>query len=107
MDGFAGPLDWLLEMARAHRIDLARLSILALVEAFAGAMDAALARTPGAPAPDLARWAGWTVMVSHLAELRLALLLLAHAPQARAARAAAEALRRHWVSRAETAAAVG
>jgi len=26
-DGFDAPLDWLLEMARAHKIDLARLSI--------------------------------------------------------------------------------
>ena len=96
---------------RARRIDLARLSILALVEAFAGAMDAALARGPDARAPDLARpdlarWGGWTVMASHLAELRSRLLLPAAAPQARAARAEAEALRRHWVSRAETAAAV-
>jgi len=106
VDGFEGPLDWLLEMARARRIDLARLSILALVEAFTGAMDAALARGTGAPAPDLARWAGWTVMASHLAELRSRLLLPADAPQARAARAEAEALRRHWVSRAETAGAV-
>ncbi len=42
VDGFEGPLDWLLEMARTRKIDLARLSILALVEAFAGAMEGAL-----------------------------------------------------------------
>lgn len=34
---------------------------------------------------DLARWAGWTVMASHLAELCAALRLPAHARQARAA----------------------
>ncbi len=35
VDGFEGPLDWLLDLARTRRIDLARLSIVALVEAFA------------------------------------------------------------------------
>ena len=34
IDGFAGPLDWLLAMARARKIDLARLSIGALIEHF-------------------------------------------------------------------------
>ena len=34
IDGFAGPLDLLLALARMHRIDLARLSILALVEQY-------------------------------------------------------------------------
>jgi segregation and condensation protein A len=43
IDGFAGPLDWLLEMARAKKIDLARLPIGALIEAFARTMQAALA----------------------------------------------------------------
>ena len=47
VDGFEGPLDWLVEQARAGRIDLARLSILALVEAFGAALDAALARRTG------------------------------------------------------------
>ena len=43
VDGFEGPLDWLLDLARTRRIDLARLSIVALVEAFAEALGAALA----------------------------------------------------------------
>jgi hypothetical protein len=43
VDGFDGPLDWLLEMVRGQKIDLARLSIAALIEAFARAMTAALA----------------------------------------------------------------
>ena len=43
VDGFEGPLDWLLEMARAQRIDLAKLSIVALMSAFTAALDAALA----------------------------------------------------------------
>ena len=37
VDGFEGPLDWLLELARARKVDLTRLSILALVEAFTAA----------------------------------------------------------------------
>jgi hypothetical protein len=36
-----GPLDWLVEMARTHNLDLSKLSILALVEAFGAAMTAA------------------------------------------------------------------
>ena len=103
--GFEGPLDWLLALARTRKIDLTRLSILALVEAFADALEAGLHRTPDAPAPDLAQWAAWTVMAAHLAELRSRLLLPADAPEARTAQAEAEALRRHWVRRAEMAAA--
>ncbi|MGI4945937.1 MAG: segregation and condensation protein A [Janthinobacterium lividum] len=99
--GFEGPLDWLLEMVRARKIDLARLSILALVEAFGEAMDAAL--TPGLPAQDLARWASWTVMAAQLTELRARLMLPADVPDGQVARAEAEALRQHWISRAEMA----
>ena len=105
VDGFEGPLDWLLEMARTRKIDLARLSILALVEAFAGALEGALTRGPDARVPDLARWAAWTVMAAQLTELRSRLLLPADAPQARTAQAEAEALRQQWIRRAETAAA--
>ncbi len=106
VDGFEGPLDWLLELARTHKVDLARLSILALVEAFAGALEAGLHRTPDAPAPDVAQWAAWTVMAAHLAELRSRLLRPADAPEARTAQAEAEALRRQWLRRAEMAAVV-
>ena len=101
--GFEGPLDWLLELARARKVDLTRLSILALVEAFADAMDAALTRVPDTVVPDLAQWAAWTVMASHLAELRSRLLLPADVPEARTAQAEAEALRQQWVHRAEMA----
>jgi len=41
VDGFEGRLDWWLEMARAQKIDLAKLSIATLIESFAAAMDAA------------------------------------------------------------------
>ncbi len=103
VDGFEGPLNWLLEMARTRKLDLARLSILALVEAFCEAMQAAL--TPGLPTADLARWAGWTVMAIQLAELRSRLMLPIEAPGAQAAHAQAEALRRRWISHAEMMAA--
>jgi segregation and condensation protein A len=103
VDGFEGPLDWLLAMARTRKLDLARLSILALVDAFGEALRAAL--TPGLPAAGLARWAGWTVMAAQLAELRSRLMLPRGAPGAQAARAEAEALRRRWISHAEMMAA--
>ena len=106
VDGFEGPLDWLLEAARARKVDLTRLSILALVEAFADALDTALNRGPEMAAPDLAQWAAWTVMAAHLAELRSRLLRPADAPEARTAQAEAEALRRQWLRRAEMAAVV-
>ena len=38
VDGFTGPLDWPLAMVRANRIDLVRLSIAALIDAFAQAL---------------------------------------------------------------------
>ena len=98
IDGFAGPLDWLLEMARAKKIDLARLSIGALIEAFARAMQAALA---GRDRSRIGHWAAWTVMAATLTELRSRLLLPADAPAARAAAEEAEALRRQLLARAQ------
>ena len=98
IDGFAGPLDWLLEMARAKKIDLARLSIGALIEAFSQAMQAALA---GRDRSRIGHWAAWTVMAATLTELRSRLLLPADAPAARAAAEEAEALRRQLLARAQ------
>ncbi|TLU70750.1 IstB-like ATP-binding domain-containing protein [Lichenicoccus roseus] len=40
--GFEGPLGCLLELVRTHRLDLSRLSIVALVETFATALEQAL-----------------------------------------------------------------
>ena len=105
VDGFEGPLDRLLELARAKTIDLARLSILALVEAFGDAMERAFGQTPGRTAADLSRWAAWTVMAAQLTELRSRLLLPVGAPQARAAQEEAEALRQQLIRREQGAAA--
>ena len=100
VDGFAGPLDWLLEMAQARKIDLARLSIAALIEAFATALEAALARRVRGRAAELGSWGAWLVMAASLAFLR-SRLLLSDSPEAKAAEDEAEALRHRLVSRAQ------
>jgi segregation and condensation protein A len=100
VEGFEGPLDWLVELARTRKIDLARLSIAALIEAFATAMTAALAREDGRPVASLARWGDWLVMAATLAWLRSRLLLAGNAGEAEAAQDAAESLRRELLDRA-------
>ncbi len=104
VDGFEGPLDWLLEMARAHKADLARLSIAVLIDAFAAAMEAALARRDGGPL-QLAHWATWLVMAATLTQLRSHLLLPPDAPAAKLALSQAEALREQLVLRTQVGAA--
>jgi len=84
-------------MARARKIDLARLSIGALIEAFSRAMQAALA---GRDRSRIGHWAAWTVMAATLTELWSRLLLPADVPAARAAAEEAEALRRQLLARA-------
>ena len=107
--GFEWPLDWLLEMARDERIDLARLPIADLIGAFAAALEAALARgkapLPAASAMSLGCWGEWLVMAATLAWLRSRLLLPASAPEARAAHHAAETLRQLLLERARMLAA--
>ena len=104
VDGFEGPLDWLLEMARVKKIDLARLSIAALIDSFAAAMEVTLARRDGGPM-ELARWATWIVMAATLTQLRSQLLLPADTPAAKLALSQAEALREQLVLRTQVAAA--
>ena len=94
--GVEGPLDWLLEMARAQKIDLAKLPIAALIGSFVAALDAALDRRAGG-AFDLARWGDWLVMAATLTQLRSRLLLPPDATEAKAALSEAEALRRQLV----------
>jgi segregation and condensation protein A len=105
VNGFAGPLDWLLEMAQARKIDLARLSIVALIEAFATALEAALARRAGGGAAELGRWGVWLVMAASLAFLRSRLLLPSDSSEAKAAEDEAEALRHRLISRTQVRAA--
>lgn len=107
--GLEGPLDWVLEQARAGRIDLAHVPVLALVEQCVAAVTAALAPPSDvgaagdggelAPAP-LQRLGEWLIMAAWLVWLRSRLLLPAGDPEARAAREEAEALRRQLADRA-------
>jgi segregation and condensation protein A len=68
LDGFEGPLDLLLELARRQRIDLARISILALAEQYLLFVEAARKLRL-----DLA--ADYLVMAAWLAFLKSRLLL--------------------------------
>ncbi|TLU70676.1 segregation and condensation protein A [Lichenicoccus roseus] len=100
VDGFEGPLDWLLELVRTHRLDLSRLSIVALIEAFADALEQALQQgSVRQAASSLSRWADWLVMAATLTQLRARLILPASAPEAQAALREADALRRQLLSR--------
>ena len=100
VDGFEGPLDWLLDLARTRRIDLARLSIVALVEAFEAALTTALAVPDVRPAL-LGRWGDWLVMAADLTLLRSRMLMPADAAEAQAAWEAAERLRQRVLGRAQ------
>ena len=100
VDGFEGPLDWLLELVQTHRLDLSRLSIVALIEAFADALEQALQRgIAGRTASSLSRWADWLVMAATLTQLRARLILPTSAPEAQAALREADELRRQLLSR--------
>ena len=68
LEGFEGPLDLLLELARAQKVDLARVSILGLVEQY-------LAVIEGARGIRLELAADWLVMAAWLTWLKSRLLL--------------------------------
>ena len=68
LDGFEGPLDLLLDLARAHKVDLGKISILALAEQF-------LAYLQGVQARQLQIAAEYLVMAAWLAYLKSQLLL--------------------------------
>lgn len=68
LDGFSGPLDLLLDLARAHKVDLVQISILALAEQF-------LAYLQGVQARQLQIAAEYLVMAAWLAYLKSQLLL--------------------------------
>ena len=72
LDGFEGPLDLLLELARRQRVDLARISILALVDQYLRFVEAARKLR-------LELAADYLVMAAWLAFLKSRLLLPAAA----------------------------
>lgn len=85
LDGFEGPLDLLLDLARGQKLDLARISILALVEQY-------LAVIEGARRIRLELAADWLVMAAWLAWLKSRLLLPAGSEAADEGELAAETL---------------
>src|SRR6476661_9352979 len=68
LEGFEGPLDLLLDLARTQKVDLAKISILALVEQY-------LAVIEGARSVRLELAADWLVMAAWLTWLKSRLLL--------------------------------
>ena len=68
LEGFEGPLDLLLDLARGQKVDLARMSILSLVDQY-------LAMIEGARRVRLELAADWLVMAAWLAWLKSRLLL--------------------------------
>lgn len=74
LEGFSGPLDHLLTLARAQKIDLSGISLAALVEQLATALRQAPATVP------LSQKGDWVVMAAWLLQLRSRLLLPADAP---------------------------
>ncbi len=68
LDGFEGPLDLLLDLARTQKVDLAKISILALADQY-------LAVIEGAGCLRLELAADWLVMAAWLAWLKSRLLL--------------------------------
>jgi segregation and condensation protein A len=87
LDGFSGPLDHLLTLARAQQIDLSRISLPTLVEQLAAALRQAAGKIP------LGQQADWVVMAAWLVQLRTRLLLPADAPVRQEAAAEADQLR--------------
>ncbi len=83
--GFEGPLDLLLELARGQKVDLARISILALVEQY-------LAVIEGARRVRLELAADWLVMAAWLTWLKSRLLVPKGADPAEEGEEAAEVL---------------
>ncbi|MDB5370696.1 MAG: Segregation and condensation protein [Roseomonas sp.] len=68
LEGFEGPLDLLLDLARAQKVDIARISILALVDQYLLVIE-------GARRVRLELAADWLVMAAWLAWLKSRLLL--------------------------------
>ena len=85
LDGFEGPLDLLLDLARAQKVDLAKISILRLVEQFLAAVE-------GARRVRLELAADWLVMAAWLTWLKSRLLLPDDLPEAEEGLEAAEVL---------------
>jgi len=85
LEGFEGPLDLLLDLARSQKVDLAKISVLALVEQY-------LAVIEGARRVRLELAADWLVMAAWLTWLKSRLLLPATQEDQQEGTLAAQAL---------------
>ncbi|WP_428484469.1 segregation and condensation protein A [Rhodopila sp.] len=85
LDGFEGPMDLLLDLARSQKVDLARISILSLVDQY-------LAVIEGARRIRLELAADWLVMAAWLTWLKSRLLVPAANDDLEDGTVAAEAL---------------
>ncbi len=85
LDGFEGPLDLLLDLARKQKVDLARVSVLVLAEQY-------LAFVEGARQVRLELAADWLVMAAWLAWLKSRLLVPAGSAEQEEGELAAETL---------------
>jgi len=101
LPGFSGPLDLLLIRARAQKINLADISLVALAEQIAAALHLA------PPAMPLGRKGDWVAMTAWLVQLRSLLLLPADAPGRQDAAAEADQLRSRLAGLQETQALAG
>ena len=90
LEGFDGPLDLLLELARRQKVDLARISITTLVDQYLQAVT-------GAERTDLIQAADWLVMAAWLTWLKSRLLLPADPDGAQQAEQAQQVLTRRLV----------
>jgi segregation and condensation protein A len=85
LEGFEGPLDLLLDLARTQKVDLARISILALAEQFIAYLEDARRR-------ELSLAAEYLVMAAWLALMKSQLLLPKEEREVEDVEAMAEAL---------------
>ncbi|HTW28015.1 MAG TPA: ScpA family protein [Acetobacteraceae bacterium] len=87
LNGFEGPLDLLLDLARRQEVDLARISVLTLVDQYVLAVERL-----GLAATRLERAADWLVMAAWLTWLKSRLLLPKDSKEANDAERAAGVL---------------
>lgn len=100
IDSWSGPLDVLVERARARALDLRQMPLLDLVEQLSRSVDTGLRERP------LVQSAQWLVLAATLLQLRSVLMLGNAEPHSRSAMAQVEELRHRALRRQALAQAV-